>query len=111
MTEHTEESGKRDPHDGERPNFLEIEAVVEHVQQTTDVVRCQPKAPAYTRYLWGTEDGGLYLMVLGKCNYAGDDALRRYKRMLDGTVEMKWQDSDDKYVMMNADELMRRAKA
>lgn len=100
-----------DAEQSERPHVLDTEAVIEHVQQTDDVVMCQPPAPGATRYLWGTQDGGLYLMHCGKCNYAGNDAARRFEQMQDGRTEMRWRDSSRKHVMSNYDDQMREAEA
>lgn len=94
----------------ERPHVLDTEAVIKHVQQTHDVVMCQPPAPGATRYLWGREDGAVFLMHCGKCNYAGDDAVRRFKNMQNGRVEMRWRDSSKKHVMSNYDDQMREAE-
>lgn len=93
-----------------RPHVLNVEAVIEHVQETTDAVFCQPPAPAPTRYLWGVEDG-VYLMVCGKCNYAGDDAVRRFKQLQNGRTEMEWRDYSKKGVMDAFDEQMREVEA
>jgi len=94
-----------------RPNILDVEAVVDHVQQTDDVVMIQPPAPGATRYLWGTEDGGLYLMHCGKCNYAGKDALRRFQSLQNGQNEMRWRDGSKKHVMSNSDDQIRETEA
>jgi len=91
--------------DNDRPNPLNVEAVVEHVQETDDVVMCQPPAPGATRYLWSPGGDALYLMHCGKCNYAGEDALRRYKSMMNGRVEMRWRDSSREHVMNDAGDM------
>lgn len=96
--------------DRERPNVLNTEAVIEHVQETEDVVMCQPPAPGETRFLWGTEDGGVYLMRCGRCNYAGRDAIRRFESMQDGRTTMKWRDSSSEGVMDRWDDQMRLAE-
>ena len=94
-----------------RPNILDVEAVVEHVQQTDDVVMIQPPAPGATRFLWGKDDGALFLMHCGKCNYVGDDALRRFRKLQNGQNEMRWRDSSKKHVMSNWDDQIREAES
>lgn len=94
----------------QRPHVLDTEAVIGHVQETDDVVFCQPPAPGVTRYLWGTEDGGLYLMKCGECNYAGNDAARRFEKLQNGRVTMEWRDSSREGVMDAFDEQMREAE-
>ena len=94
----------------DRPHVLDTEAVIEHIQQTDDVVMCQPPAPGATRFLWGTESGGVFLMKCGECNYAGNDAVRRFEKMQNGRVEMTWRDASKPTVMSRWDDQMREAE-
>lgn len=97
--------------DRDRPDVEDVRAVLEHVCETDDVVMCQPRASGITRYLWGREDGGVFLMKAGTCNYAGDDAVERYQTMLDWNVDMRWRDASESGVMDRHDDQMRRADA